>query len=284
MTNGGYEFYDDRPEHVLLPPELWQERDSEGFMIKDPIADTDYLNPDQPPAFLLENRDLGDMAEHMRILHADTALNIYYSNGQHSSDELGPDFDSIMDAEQFDAIGHSVDGVLKSNTRERSLLPQLQNDYSERIAMKALLTGAASFCVGLEVDMAGKPATRTERAIQAIQGVAQLNRIEPSERGGGQWLYDTVAANARQWYVALQTGVRLTHMANTLRDQGRDMEKAALIVPYHDADLGRKLSALGMNNLGEQDLIPGSFDADTDASDVELFTRTGRIDFTSFEE
>jgi hypothetical protein len=246
----------------LLPYEQWWSAQQEGLAFHDPVSGQ-RLDPNAPPDFLLKNGRLLDGHDYIIELLSDISLGVYHTGGETRAEDLGGGLlEEIVEesGHVVRAIGHGVDGVFQGSGDSRELLPYRRNSYTERIVNIARPSGLAVFCVGLEVDMHGKPATSTERTLQAIGDVVNLQQYKETDRGAELQTLGIIARNALQWYRVLSAGERLQHESTKLIARGDGPLLAAVIAAsLKDSDLGRKFQALGMANVTGIQAIPDTF-------------------------
>lgn len=272
----------------ILPYDKWWSEQPDGVGLHDPVSGH-LLDPDRPPEFLLKNGRLRDGYDYIRGtspgvpgLLSTVITEVYCTGGEERAEDLGDEgFEEALRGVSWMpvAVGHTVDGVMQSSGNTRELLPYLRNAYTERIANAALASGLGTFCVGLEVDMHGRPAGKTERTLQAMGDIARLQAYNSKDKGAERQALGIVCRNAVQWYKLLGAGERMQHESASLQARGDGpLQGVMLVAPLHDSDYVRKFTALGMAEVSGVQAIPDTF---TDTMNFEdLVIQTCRIPYS----
>jgi hypothetical protein len=252
-------------DYELLPTDLWATEMADGFYLNDPITGQP-LSPNAPPSFLLEKTALLDGRDYLEGLLSGVALGLLYATGETDYEDLGgSEFEQLVQSSHHNiqAVGHAVDGVARMpDNNDMILLPTNGTPFTERIAISADSADIATFCMGLEVDMDGLPASRTERALQAIRDIVAVEAYDQTDQG--LWLQSlrAVSRNIHQWYRVLSAGERMQHISAGLQSRGEALRNVLVVPPIADADYTRKFAALGMQNVIEQAVDHQSFTED----------------------
>jgi len=259
----------------ILPVDQWISDEGDSIQLRDPVSG-EPIDPQRPPEFLLRDGRLRDGGDYIaELLSRSVALGIYYGTGERNAADLGDSVfeDIIIDPRtNVHMLGHTVDGVRHDAQGSRLLVP---NGYSERISGVAESAKLATFCVGLEVDLAGQPASQPERILQAIQDAASLEIHQFGEDNAVTQALGIVAANAAQWYRVLRAGEAIQNLRSTQPIySGAEMNNAMLVAPISGSDYTRKFQALGMENVSES-ADPASFTGELQFEAAAM--ETGRI-------
>lgn len=265
-------------EHRLLPLDEWATEtdpprgvDADcSFILNDPISGAP-LDPEKPPAFLLEKVALRDGQGYLQdILSRQTALGVLYTPGESQYNDLGgyDDFEAIVrdPANNIQAVGHTLDGVVRNSDGRLVALSSAGSPYLERIRQAATPFDIAVFCMGLEVDLAGAPAGRTERALMAIADMAKLHRYEDdrSKSDLSEAVVRAIALHTMQSYNVLSAGEQMQHINAELQAKGGRLENAIALTPIKNADTARKFETMRMEDVGIQLIDPNSHTEDTE--------------------
>jgi hypothetical protein len=270
------------PDYELLPLNDWATEDDAGFILNDPISGQP-IDPNQPPAFLLEKTALNDGYNYLKYTLAAVELGMFYGTGESRAEDLGdPDVGALegilspADGD-FQAVGHTVDGVVRTTDNDMLALSSAGTPYTERIKRAAEAGGLAVFCMGLEVDLKGAPASRTERALLAINDMAAVHALESEadQSDLSRAVLLTIARNAEQWYRVLSAGERLQHTAAILENEVGVLRAAMIAAPIADAGYTYKFQAMGLA-VGERAVDPVSYSDDMQWETVVM--QQGRID------
>jgi len=238
-------------EHELLPTNQWATETNGIFILNDPFSGA-QLDPNTPPDFLMENPRLRDGQHFLgQPTLAETTVGVLHANGERFAEDLGAaEFENVLSDPRYDvqAVGHAVDGTQRMNNGLLMMPSGPHQPFIERIEHAANTYGLASYCVGLEIDDVGRPASRTERALSALRQTVQ-RAIVSDNQDRGLWAasLEAVSDNIHQWYRVLSAEEQLAQLSlQSQRAGGLALQNAVLVSSVKDLDYSRKFEATGL--------------------------------------
>lgn len=271
----------------LPPAEQWfSDRPDGNLQLHNPLdPDVKPIDPDQPPEYLLDAR-LTDGMDYIRAMGSSVTLGLLVVKDQLYRTDLGAEpgiFEDLIANEGIQAIGHTMPG--SSNTQELQLsrsaleasaVKDYENGYHQRFHEATSAGMLVPFYAGVESGAYGQIGA-SERAIQAVRGVAHMWSMDPEDKGGQRHLLDITARNLQQWYTVATVGQRLQELHELQMNQGYDIDTTgvALAVPFKDFDIFRKFAKSG---IPEKQLVPFAA-KDPDNNDFEsMLVQRGEYD------
>lgn len=230
------------------------------------------IDPDQPPENLLDSR-LTDGMDYLRAMGSTVTLGLLVTKNQLYRTDLGAEpgiLEDLMANDGVQAVGHTMPG--SSHAHERALNKyafaasapaNYENGYHQRLHEAASSSMVLPFYAGVE---SGPHAVigSSERAIQALRSVADVQQMDPEDQGGQHHLLDIAVRNMEQWYTVATLGQRLMELHEIQMTAGYDIDASGLVlaVPFKDFDVFRKAAKSG---IPEGQLLPfAASDPDND--------------------
>lgn len=271
----------------IPPTEQWfSDRPDGNLQLHNPLdPDVKPINPDQPPEFLFDAR-LTDGMDYLRAMGGSVTLGLLVVKNQLYRTDLGAEpgvFEDLIANDGVQAVGHTMPG--SSHAQERQLnkyafespaSSNYDNGYHQRFHEAASAGMVLPFYAGVESGAYAEVGP-SERAVQAIRGVVDLQNMDPEDQGGQQHLLDITARNIEQWYTVATVGQRLQELHALQLSQGYEIDTTglALAVPFKDFDIFRKFAKSG---IPEEQLLPfAAPDPDND-NFASMLAQRGELD------
>lgn len=218
------------------------------------------LSPGEPPRDLRKHPGLKDGYDFIGSIsetNPNFQIAVLATDAAYAED-LGMPGEVEEIIEEFDVMAFGITRSVERLARAgavadetgRLLLPngvEYQQGYTTRLFSAAAGARGGAFDIDPARDFDGRAAGPTERLLQGMHDIVALTGMEEGYEGGRFFAADVAYINTLQWHMVGSLGMKL---GETWAERRVDVNSALVVVPAEHADIARKLTVLGVEQVG----------------------------------